>query len=127
MESYVIGIDLGGTNTVIGLVDAKGTILEKDDSVKTQAHPEIEEYTDAVAAQLENEIQQISIGRISVFDPTTGIYSPLQIVVDNLYNSSRENALTASEYDALELTATAYDAYQLTATDYDRNGKELLV
>lgn len=84
-------------------------------------------YTDAVAAQLENEIQQISIGRISVFDPTTGIYSPLQIVVDNLYNSSRENALTATEYDALELTATAYDAYQLTATDYDRNGKELLV
>ena len=26
-EKYVIGIDLGGTNTVIGLVDAKGHIL----------------------------------------------------------------------------------------------------
>ena len=48
-EKYVIGIDLGGTNTVIGLVDAKGNILGKDDSIKTQAHPEIEEYTDAIA------------------------------------------------------------------------------
>jgi hypothetical protein len=84
-------------------------------------------YTDSVAATLENEIQQISIGQISVFDPTSGIYSPLQIVIDNLYNSSRENALTATEYDALELSATAYDAYELTATEYDQSGKTLLV
>lgn len=84
-------------------------------------------YTDSVAANLENEIAQISVGQISLFDPTTGIYSPLQIVVDNLYNSSRENALTATEYDALDLTATAYDAYELTATGYDQNGKNLLV
>lgn len=84
-------------------------------------------YTDSVAAQLENEIQQISIGQISVFDPTSGVYSPLQIVIDNLYNSSRENALTATEYDALDLTATAYDAYELTATEYDQSGKTLLV
>lgn len=84
-------------------------------------------YTDAVASQLEDEIAQISVGQISLFDPTTGFYSPLQIVVDNLYNSSRENALTATEYDALELTATAYDAYELTATEYDQSGKTLLV
>lgn len=84
-------------------------------------------YTDAVAAGLEAEIQEISIGQISVFDPTTGIYSPLQIVIDNLYNASRENALTASEYDALDLTATDYDAYTLSATEYDQNGKTLLV
>ena len=84
-------------------------------------------YTDSVAAGLEQEIQQISIGQISLFDPTTGIYSPLQIVIDNLYNSSREDALTADEYDALELTATAYDAYELTAQEYDQSAKSLLV
>ena len=49
-EKYVIGIDLGGTNTVIGLVDVKGHILAKDDTIKTQAHPDIEEYTDSIAA-----------------------------------------------------------------------------
>lgn len=84
-------------------------------------------YTDSVAARLEEEIQQISIGQISLFDPTTGVYSPLQVVVDNLYNSSREDALTATEYDALELTATAYDAYELTAQEYDQSAKSLLV
>ena len=83
-------------------------------------------YTDARAAQLEEEIQQISIGEISLFDPTTGLYSPLQVVVDNLYTLGRTDALSATEYDALELTATDYDAYELTAFEYDQNGKTLL-
>lgn len=84
-------------------------------------------YTDTVAAQLEQEIQEISIGQISLFDPTTGLYSPLQVVIDNLYTLGRTDALTATEYDALDLTATAYDAYELTAYEYDNNGKSLLV
>ena len=84
-------------------------------------------YTDTVAARLEQEIQEVSVGAISLFDPTTGVYSPIQIVIDNLYNSGRNDALTATEYDVLELTATAYDAYQLTTKEYDQNGKTLLV
>lgn len=84
-------------------------------------------YTDATAGRLEAEIEQIAIGQISVYDPTTGIYSPLQVVIDNLYGQGRTDALTATEYDALELTATAYDGYQLTAYEYDNNGKNLLV
>lgn len=84
-------------------------------------------YTDAVAQRLEDEIQEISLGQISLFDPTTGLYSPLQVVVDNLYDLGRTDGLTATEYDALDLTATAYDAYELTAREYDNNGKSLLV
>ena len=84
-------------------------------------------YTDAQVAVLEGEIAQISVGQISVYDPTTGLYSPLQIVIDNLYGQGRTDALTATEYDALDLTATAYDAYDLTAHEYDTNGKNLLV
>ena len=84
-------------------------------------------YTDAVASQLEQEIQDISIGQIIILDPTTGMNSPLQIVIDNLYSAARSDALTATEYDALELTATAYDAYELTASEYDQSAKSLLV
>lgn len=88
-------------------------------------------YTDTVAAGLEQEIQEISVGQISLFDPTTGLYSPLQVVIDNLYTLGRTDALTATEYDTLDdgepLTATAYDAYELSAYDYDNNGKSLLV
>lgn len=84
-------------------------------------------YTDAVAGRLENEIDQIAIGQINVYDPTTGLYSSLQVVIDNIYGQSRTDALTSTEYDALELTATAYDTYELTAYDYDNYGKTLLV
>lgn len=84
-------------------------------------------YTDLVASGLEREIQNIAIGQITVYDPTTGSVENLQTVIDNLYNTSREDALTATEYDALQLTATAYDAYQLSAIEYDREGKVLLV
>ena len=88
-------------------------------------------YTDTVAAGLEQEIQEISVGQISLFDPTTGLYSPLQVVIDNLYTLGRTDALTATEYDTLDdgepLTASVYDAYELSAYDYDNNGKSLLV
>lgn len=84
-------------------------------------------YTDAIAGQLRQEIQSISVGNIQVYDPTTGILSPLQTVLDNIYGSSRDDALTATEYDALDLTATAYDGYDITAFDYDKYGKTILV
>lgn len=83
-------------------------------------------YTDAVAAQLREEIRAVSVGQITVYDPSTGVLAPLQTVIDNLYGTSRDEALTATEYDALELTATDYDAKEITAFNYDRYGKTIL-
>lgn len=83
-------------------------------------------YTDTVAAQLREEIRAVSVGAITVYDPSTGVLSPLQTVIDNLYGTSRDEALTATEYDALDLTATAYDAEDITAFNYDRYGKTIL-
>jgi glucokinase len=50
-KPYVVGIDIGGTNTVFGIVDARGTIIDVD-KVKTQVYPTVEEYADAVCAGL---------------------------------------------------------------------------
>lgn len=83
-------------------------------------------YTDAIAETLHEEINQISIGQITVYDPTTGTYTNLQVALDNIYNASREEALTASEYDALELNASVYDGYEITAFNYDRYAKTIL-
>ena len=47
----VVGMDIGGTNSVFGIVDARGNILSVD-SVKTQAYKEIDEYVNAVAEKL---------------------------------------------------------------------------
>lgn len=82
-------------------------------------------YTDTVAAQLHNEIEAISIGDITLYDPSTGLLLPLQTVINNIYGSGRD-ALTATEYDGLELTATTYDGYQISAYDYDYNGNAIL-
>lgn len=84
-------------------------------------------YTDTKIAQVEQEIEQILIGQITLRDPSTGLISPLQTVIDNLYDTTREEALTATEYDALELTATAYDGHDLTAFNYDYYGKTILM
>ena len=48
---YVVGMDIGGTNTVFGIVDARGNILSVD-SIKTQAYKEFGDYVAAVAEKL---------------------------------------------------------------------------
>lgn len=50
-KPYVVGIDIGGTNTVFGIVDARGNILSNG-SVKTQAYVNVEDYADAVCKNL---------------------------------------------------------------------------
>lgn len=78
------------------------------------------------ANRLDNRIDNVAVGQISVFNPTAGEYQPLQEVINSLFEQGRDNALTATEYDGLELTATEYDGEELTAFDYDKNGKTLL-
>lgn len=45
---YALGIDIGGTNTVVGLVNKEGKVLGTD-SVKTQSFPVLEEYVKTVS------------------------------------------------------------------------------
>lgn len=42
-KPYVIGMDMGGTNTVFGVVDARGTVLSKS-AIKTGAHTDVNLY-----------------------------------------------------------------------------------
>ena len=37
MKPYVLGIDIGGTNTVFGIVDARGNVIASG-SIKTGKH-----------------------------------------------------------------------------------------
>lgn len=84
-------------------------------------------YVDTQDEVLRQYIDDVSLGQIVLYNPSTGEMQDLQTIINSLFEASRENALTATEYDALELTATAYDAYELTATQYDMDGKTLLV
>lgn len=55
-KPYVIGIDMGGTNTVFGIVDARGVVLATS-SIKTQKHSKIEDYIDELSTSLGHLIE----------------------------------------------------------------------
>lgn len=78
---------------------------------------------------LDNEVtqavQQLQ-DTIILFNPLTGEENTLQQIIYYLSSLHMTDALTASEYDALDMTATAYDAKDLTAYQYDSAGKTLL-
>lgn len=58
--------------------------------------------------------------------PFTGEYVPLEVVISELATLHKDDALTASEYDALSIDADYYDALDLSAYDYDWHGKTLV-
>ena len=55
---YKIGLDLGGTNSVFGIVDKDGNILKRT-SIKTQAYPTAEAYVKAAVEALSKIIDEV--------------------------------------------------------------------
>lgn len=47
-KPYVVGVDVGGTNTVFGIVDARGTII-RSDKIKSTNHIKVEDYIEELA------------------------------------------------------------------------------
>ena len=58
LKPYVIGLDLGGTNSVFGIVDTRGDI-KATTAIKTQGYPTVEEYVDACVEALQVIIEQV--------------------------------------------------------------------
>lgn len=101
------------TNQVLELIDNNYNILKN--------------YIDEKYDDLDYKIEHISIDSIQLRDPSTGLVSNIQVVINNLFNTFNTDALTASEFDALDLTATAFENYQITAYEFDTQGKIILV
>ncbi len=57
-KPYVIGLDLGGTNSVFGIVDSRGEI-KATTAIKTQGYKTVEEYVDASVDALQIIIEQV--------------------------------------------------------------------
>lgn len=58
MKPYVIGLDLGGTNSVFGIVDSRGEIKAQI-AIKTQGYDKVEDYVDASIEALMIIIEQV--------------------------------------------------------------------
>ncbi len=84
LKPYVIGLDLGGTNSVFGIVDSRGEI-KATTATKTQAYATAEEYVAASVDALHIIIDQVGgIDKIKAM----GIGAPNS----NYYKGTVENA-----------------------------------
>jgi len=84
MKPYVLGIDIGGTNTVFGLVDARGTVIASS-SIKTAKHPDINDYINELHTEVMRLIEaNDAIGKIHGI----GVGAPNA----NYYTGTIENA-----------------------------------
>lgn len=85
---YVVGIDIGGQTTKMGIVDMRGQVLSQT-VIRTDTHTEVENYVDDVADALDKIIKESgSEGKIRGI----GIGAPNA----NYYTGTIENAVNLS-------------------------------
>lgn len=77
-KPYVIGVDIGGTNTVFGIVDARGMILHSG-KIKTTTHPKVENFISELADEITKIINEVGhiemIHGIGVGAPNANFYT----------------------------------------------------
>lgn len=84
-------------------------------------------YIDSNVANLQYQIDNFSIDNIKMYDPTTGLISPIEDVINNIYDNTRTNAITAIEFDNIVgLTCQIFDDYEMTAFQFDNSAKNIL-
>lgn len=109
-------------------IDERFTILQSQLTVYIESQIAVLRYEiQTKYDELNQKIDDIVAGDINIYDPTTGILSPIQVVINNLFDMNRTNAISCSEFDSLELTATTFDSYEITAFNFDVNAKDILV
>ncbi|WP_371683043.1 ROK family protein [Barnesiella sp. WM24] len=78
MKPYVVGIDIGGTNTVFGIVDARGNVIASN-SIKTGKHADVNDYIaelkDALNSLIEAHDAKDKIAGIGVGAPNANYFT----------------------------------------------------
>lgn len=77
--------------------------------------------------ELEAEIERVELGDVKAYNPTNGEIENVSKVILDVYEILRQNAISCSEFDGLELTATEFDSKEITAYNFDVNGKVILI
>jgi glucokinase len=75
MKDVAIGVDIGGTNTAIGVVDSKGNVLVKD-RILTPAHGDINKYIADLAESIKGLIKSIELTNAAINILGIGIGAP---------------------------------------------------
>ncbi len=57
-KPYVIGLDMGGTNSVFGIVDQRG-LIKAQTAIKTQGYPDFDDYVNAAVEALQPALELV--------------------------------------------------------------------
>lgn len=97
------------------IVDLKLLINKYESTLNDKFTSEIEKMYTYIDAHISYQIAN----SLYVTNPMTGETDTLGNVLDMLYNRDTALAITADEYDNMDLTADEYDNLNITAHDYD--------
>lgn len=100
MEEIVAGIDIGGTNTTIGLVSESGRVLTKS-GIKTKQYPDIHEFVAVAAELIKEQLQSMKKENPDFVFKGIGIGAPNA----NPYKGTIENAPNLSWQGIVPLAA----------------------
>ena len=97
MKPYVLGVDVGGTNTVFGIVDARGVVIASN-SIKTQKYHRFEDYLDELYTEAMKIIEaNDALGKIygiGIDAPNANCYSGM---IENATNLPWESPLPIAD------------------------------
>lgn len=100
-KPYVVGIDCGGTNTVMGIADTRGRVVATT-SIKTQSYREFGDFIDAIADGLRTIMEQVGGPQMIT---GIGIGAPNA----NFYTGNIEHAANLPWKGVLPLADSLYD------------------
>lgn len=102
-KQYVIGLDMGGTNSVFGLVDQRGTIKTQV-VVSTKAYPDVQDYVRASAEALQPALDMVggiqNVRGLGIGAPNANYYSGC---IENAANLTWRGIVPIAELFAHEL------------------------
>jgi len=75
MKKVAIGVDIGGTNTAIGVVDDLGNVMVKD-NIATPSHGDIDRYIDDLSAAIRELINSVKLLNADIEIMGIGIGAP---------------------------------------------------
>ena len=87
MKKVAIGVDVGGTNTAIGVVDPEGNVMVKT-NISTPSHGDIDQYISDLATAIQEQIKSVKLLNAEVEILGIGIGAPN----GNYYNGTIEYA-----------------------------------
>ncbi|VAW22729.1 ROK family sugar kinase or transcriptional regulator [hydrothermal vent metagenome] len=119
MKKVAIGIDIGGTNTAIGIVDKEGNIIVKD-NIPTPTHGDIDIYISDLTVAIKELIKSVKLLNDDIEILGIGIGAPN----GNYYNGTVEYAPNLSFKGVIpfvELLRSNFHDLQVIALTNDAN------